>query len=131
VSAREHFERVYREVCEQEGWVLSASQVDVKFDDGRHQIVHLDYFEHNGRECARFHSVIGDRTKIRQDKICFALEINFDLPHACFAVKGDLFVMVDTLLLADADPDEVRILVRYLAETADYYERSMFGPDAY
>jgi hypothetical protein len=39
--------------------------------------------------------------------------------------------MVDTLMLADADPGEVRATLSYLAETADYYERTMFGPDAY
>jgi hypothetical protein len=42
-----------------------------------------------------------------------------------------MLVMVDTLILSDADPAEIEATVGYLAETADYYERTMFGPDAY
>jgi hypothetical protein len=131
VSARENFDRVYGEICNDEGWIFGASQVDVKFADGRHQIVHLDFFEHNDDALVRFHSVIGNTRKIRQDRLHFALEVNFGLPLGCFAVHGDMFVMVDTMLLANADPAEVRAMIRYLAETSDYYERTMFGPDAY
>ena len=54
----------------------------------------------------------------------------------CFArsrpastVKDDHLVMTDTLLLNDADPDEIAASVSYLAETADYYERQLFGTD--
>ena len=131
MTARENFERTLSTLCDEHGWVLGASEVDVKFADGRHQVVHLDYFEHDGRACVRFHSVIGSTRKIRQDRLQFALEVNFGLAHGCLAVKGDLFVMVDTLMLADADPAEVQGLIAFLADTSDYYERTMFGPDAY
>lgn len=131
MSARESFERIYAEVCQAQGWIVSGSQVDVKFADGRHQIVHLEFFEHAGQPLVRFHSVIGDTKQIRQDRIYFALELNYSLPHGCLAVHGDLFVMVDTLLLEDVDAPRVEAHIRYLAETSDYYERTMFGPDAY
>ena len=37
--------------------------------------------------------------------------------------------MTDTLLLNDADTDEIAASFSYLAETADYYERQLFGTD--
>jgi len=65
------------------------------------------------------------------DRLATALNINFGLPHGCLAVKDDMLVMVDTQILADADAGEVLAAVGYLAETADYYERTMFGPDSH
>ena len=38
-------------------------------------------------------------------------------------------MMVDTLMLSDADPGEVEASIRYLAQTADYYERVIFETD--
>jgi hypothetical protein len=131
VSAREQFERVYAEVCEAEGWVFSAGQVDVKLEGGRHQVLTLDYFAHESAEMVRFHTTIGSTTRIRSERLTAALNINFSLPHGSLAVKDEMLLMVDTLMLADADPGEVRATLSYLAETADYYERTMFGPDAY
>jgi hypothetical protein len=61
----------------------------------------------------------------------FALEMNYQLPHGCLAVKNDELVMVDTLILEDADPGEIEAILDYLAVTADHYEATMFGPDAH
>jgi hypothetical protein len=125
------FEQVYRRVCEDKGWKLSDKQVDIEIGDGRRQTVYLDFFEHDGRELVRFHTVIGSTERIRSDRLSFALEVNYRLPHGSLAVKAGMLVMVDTLILSDADPAEIEATVGYLAETADYYERTMFGPDAY
>ena len=58
-------------------------------------------------------------------------EINFSLPHGAMAVRSDELVMVDTLILADADPGEIEASLEYLAATADHYEASIFGPDVH
>lgn len=131
MSARSDFEQVYTGVCEGRGWKCSAGEVEVGVSGGRRQVVQLDFFEHEGKELVRFHSVIGSTERIRTDRLSFALQVNYGLPHGSLAVRDDLLVIVDTLILADADPAEVEAVVGYLAETADYYERTMFGPDAH
>jgi len=131
VSPREDFDSICRVVCEQRGWTCSADRVDVALDGGRQQKVQLEYFLHDGAEMVRLHSVIGSTKKIKPDRLAYALELNFGLPHGSFAVKGDLLVLVDTLLLADADAPELEACIAFLADTGDYYERSIFGPDSY
>ena len=37
--------------------------------------------------------------------------------------------MVDTFLLREADQDEVRLAIEYLAKTADHYEKLIYGAD--
>ena len=37
--------------------------------------------------------------------------------------------MANTLLLKDADAAEIEASIGYLAETADYYEKTLFGTD--
>jgi hypothetical protein len=39
--------------------------------------------------------------------------------------------MIDTLMLEDADAAEIEASIGYLAETADYYEKVLFGTDEY
>ena len=129
LSPRENFDSIRAIVCERRGWTCSADQVEVKLDGGRQQIVHLDYFEHQGVPLVRLHSIIGSTKKILRDRLGYALELNFGLPHGSFAIKGDLLVLVDTLLLAETDVAELDACIDYLADTGDYYERSMFGAD--
>jgi hypothetical protein len=40
-----------------------------------------------------------------------------------------MLVVLETLMLEEADPSEIEASVRYLAETADYYEKTLFGGD--
>lgn len=131
MSERESFDRVYRAVCQARDWLGGPDQVEVKLESGRRQIIHLEFFEHEGRPMVRFHTVIGSTERIRATRLHFALELNYALPHGSMAVKDDHLVMVDTLILADADPGEVEATLAYLASTADDYEASMFGPDAH
>jgi hypothetical protein len=39
--------------------------------------------------------------------------------------------MTDTLMLRDADSSEIEASIGYLAETADYYEKTLFETDQY
>jgi len=131
MTVRDEFEQVCANACERRGWQLDAGQVEVKLDGGRHQIIHLEYFSHAENELARIYTVIGSTKRIRANRLVFALELNFKLPHGSMAVKDEKLVMVDTLMLAEADLAEIEAAIAYLAETADHYERAMFGPDAY
>jgi len=131
VSAREAFEALLAEVGKQAGWAVSERGVEVRFDEGRHQRVLLEFFEFEGTELVRFHTTIGSSVRIDPLRLTTALRLNYGLPHGSLALKDDLLVMVDTLIVKDADPDEIRATVQYLAETADHFERTMFGGDRY
>ncbi len=131
LSERERFNRIYSEVCGARQWLAQPSEVEVKLESGRRQIVYLQFFDHQGRSMVRFYTVIGSTERIKPVRLQFALEINYQLPHGAMAVKGSELVMTDTLILADADPSEIEASLAYLAETADHYEASMFGPDVH
>jgi hypothetical protein len=131
VSQRDEFIGRFAAVCAERDWVSSQGQVDVKLEGGRHQVIRLEYFEHDGRELARLVTTIGSTERIRADRLTHALRMNFGLPHGALAVKDEMLVMVDTLVLSHADPEEIDATIRYLAEMADRMEQSIFGPDAY
>ena len=131
MSAREKFDRVYAEVCAARQWLSESGEVEIKLESGRSQRVQLQFFEYEGRAMVRFRTVIGSTERIRPTRLHFALEMNYQLPHGCLAVKNDELVMVDTLILEDADPGEIEAILDYLAVTADHYEATMFGPDVH
>ena len=79
----------------------------------------------------RLHTVIGSTEHIRAERLTHALRMNFGLPHGSLAVKDEMLVMLDTQLLAEVDLGELDACMIYLAETADRFEQSMFGPDRY
>ncbi len=60
--ANEDFVRICSAACERRGWVWDGKQVEVKFDDGRRQIVGLEYFEFDDIDTAlaRFDELIAD-----------------------------------------------------------------------
>ena len=57
--------------------------------------------------------------------------INSRLRHGAIAILDDRMVLTDTFLRDHADAAEVFASVRYLAETADKYERLIYGGDAH
>ena len=127
--AQEAFSDICRSVCEERGWELNPSGVHVLLDDGRHQVVALELFDHEDEELVRLSSTIGEAAKLTPVRLTIALRINAELAHGAFAVKDDHLMIVDTLMLDDADRGEVEASIRYLAQTADYYERVIFETD--
>jgi len=128
---RERFEERTSEICERRRWKWDGQHVDMDLAGGRRQQVQLDYFVHDEHEMVRLYSLIGSTKRIRPDRLAYALALNFRMPHGSMAVHDDMLVVVDTLMLADADTGEIESTIAYLAETADQYEKSMFGPDAH
>ena len=123
------FGEICKRVCEERGWELLPSGVVVKFSDGRHQVVSMEFFEFRGEEQVRLYSTIGGASELGNDSLVTALRVNATLAHGALAVREDDLVVVDTLILRDADPGEIEASISYLAETADYYERIVFGTD--
>lgn len=129
MGSHDSFPEICRSVCEARGWDLNPTGVDVPLEGGRHQVVSLEVFDHEEQELVRLSSIIGESSKLTPVRLTIALRINAELAHGAFAVKDDQLVMVETLLLTDADPSEVEASIRYLAQTADYYERVIFETD--
>jgi len=130
-QARPEFEELLGRVCGEQGWVHDASGIEVKLEDGRRQVVKLDYFEFEGAELVRLYTVIGESRRIHPLRLTQALRVNFGLPHGAMALRGEELVLVDTLIVEDADAGEIEAAVGYLAETGDHFERTLFGPDAH
>lgn len=129
MSARDRFDGICEVVCQEQGWGRSENQIEVKFEEGRRQIVFLDFFDFEGEELVRFYTVIGSIKAMNPLKLTQALRLNFGLPHGALAVRDDELVMIDTLMVEDADRGEVAASAAYLAETGDHFEKTMFGSD--
>jgi hypothetical protein len=129
MPTREAFGRICKRVCEQQGWALLPAGVQIAWPDGRQQIVSLEFFEFRREELVRLYTVIGTIRGMSADRLARALRINAHLAHGALAVRDDELIMTDTLMLKDSDPAEIEASLAYLAETADYYERTLFGGD--
>jgi hypothetical protein len=131
VANKEAFARICERVCEEQGWKLLPTGVQIVWSDGRQQVVSLDFFEFDGSDLVRLYATIGPASALPPARLALALQVNARLAHGALAVRDDHLIMTETLMLADADPGEIRASLDYLAETADYYEKIFFGTDTY
>jgi len=131
LATQEHFAQILKRVCRNQGWDLLPTGVQVSWPNGRRQLIELKFFQFQREELVRLFTTIGDVDSMSAVRLTVALRINAELAHGCLAVKEDHLVMTDTLMLRDADAAEIEASIAYLAETADYYEHSIFGTDQY
>ena len=129
MASQESFSEMCRRVCSEQGWRLEPAGVHVPLAKGRHQVVAIDVFQHENEERVRLSTIIGATRELTPVRLTIALRINFELAHGAFAVKDDNLILVDTLMLEGVGPDELELSIRYLAETADYYEKAIFDTD--
>ena len=108
---------------------LLPSGVQVQWDDGRHQLVEIEVFQHREAELVRVFTTIGPVKRLTPVRLTIALRINAELVHGAFAVKSDNLIMVDTMLLTEVSESQLASSIRFLAETADYYEKAIFETD--
>lgn len=118
-----------REVCAQHEWELLPTGVLVQFGSGRHQLVRLEFFEYELEELVRFSSTIGSIESLSRERLVTALRVNADLAHGGLAIIDDELCMVDTLLIEGAESQAVAASIEYLAQSADEYERIIYGTD--
>jgi hypothetical protein len=131
VTTQEGFPQILRQVCQERSWELVPSGVHLTMPGNRQQLVELEFFQFKDEDLVRFHTTIGDFEKLNLVQMKVALSINVNLAHGCLAVKDNQLVMTDTLMLKDANFGEIEASIAYLAETADYYEKTIFGTDQY
>jgi hypothetical protein len=131
LATQKHFAQTLERVCQERGWELLRSGVRVSWAGGRQQLVELEFFPFKQEELVRLSTAIGSVEQLSEIRLRIALRINIELAHGCLAVKNDQLVMTDTLMLRDADYGEIEASIHYLAETADHYEKTLFGTDQY
>jgi len=125
----ETFREVLGQACQALGWSLGENTVEARFESQRHQTVHFEFFEFEAHALVRLYTTIGDATRVDAMRLAHGLRISFRLPHGALAVRDDDLVMVDTLPVKNASSETLQSVLRYLAETADDLEKSMFGSD--
>ncbi len=131
MAGQEHFAQILKRVCRDRGWDLLPTGVHVSLPNDRGQLIEIEFFEFKHEELVRLFTTIGEIDGMSAVRLTVALRINTELAHGCFAVYEDHLVMTDTLMLRDADSAEIEASIGYLAETADYYERTIFETDQY
>lgn len=123
------FEAAVDAACAKQGWTRDRDTIEVPLEQGRKQRVELEPFDFEGQALVRVVSGIGDTEHIETVRLISALRLNYGLPHGALALRGEQLVVVDTLMADDPDADEIESVVLYLAETADQFERTLFGTD--
>ena len=129
MTTQESFGSLCQRVCDARGWELQPTGVVVRWGDGRHQVVSLEIFEYRDEKLVRLLSEIGRAGDLGVDRLIMALGANAELAHGALAIHDGQLCMTDTFRLEEAEAEQVEAALAYLAETADFYERSIFGTD--
>jgi len=131
METTDRFAQILRRVCAERDWEITPNGVRVHFANGRQQLVELGFFEFREEDLIRLHTTIGSVDQLGTVRLTVALRMNAELAHGALAIIDDDLVMTETLMLDDADAGEIEASISYLAETADDYERRLFGTDQY
>jgi hypothetical protein len=124
-----YFTKLCESTCQDEGWKFLSDGIHAVWSDNRQQLVTIEFFEADGQEFARLSTRIGPIEELGEERLLMALRVNAGLPYGALAVAQQDLVMIDTHMLSDVDLEEVSASVKYLARTADSYEKSLFGTD--
>ena len=120
---------VFQKVCDRSGWSLEGNEVQIAVDGGRQQTIRVETFDHEGGEMARAYTVVGSAEVLTPTRLESALRLNFGVPHGALAMHEGHLVMTDTFLVKDADHDEVKASILFIARAADRYEKLIYGTD--
>ena len=106
-------------------------RIDLKFSNGRHQIVFLKQSEHAAADrLLRISSVCCPALPVYFEP---ALRLNSEILHGALAIaeidNEAVFVMVDNYPLSTVDPEEIRRSVLEVAHRADAIEKLLTGLD--
>ena len=131
MAGQEHFAQILKRACRDRGWELLPTGIWVSWPNGRRQLIELEFFQFKHEELVRLFTTIGDVEGMSAIRLTIALRTNAELAHGCLAIHENHLVMTDTLMLRDAGFEEIEASISYLAETADHYEKTIFGTDQY
>jgi hypothetical protein len=131
MTTQESFGNLCERVCEARGWELQPTGVVVRWGDGRHQVISLEIFEYQDEKLVRLLSGIGSAVELGKERLVMALSANAELAHGALAIWDGQLCMTDSFMLEDVEAAQLEAAIDYLAETADHYERSLFGTNEY
>ena len=123
------FDSVLESLCAEQGWARERNRVELEIEGGRHQGVECEPFEFEDEALVRLVSPIGPTEHIDPLHLNTALRLNYGLPYGALALRGDQLVLIDSVIADDVEADEIEAVIRFLAETADHFERTLFGTD--
>ena len=129
MSEGESFARLSERVCHEQGWELLPGGVRVPIAGGRSQLVDLERYELDGRERLRVWTRIGPFETLGVVRMEVALRKNADLERGAFAIRDETLIMTETFALDEMGADEFEDAIRFLAETADGYEKGIYATD--
>ncbi len=129
MAPQEAFADLCRQACADQDWELLPTGIVVRWGDGRHQLIKLEFFEFRREELVRLSTTIGRVAALSREQLVSALRTNADLAHGALAIRHDDLCMIDTLMLATSGAAEIEAAISYLASAADDYERTLFGTD--
>lgn len=123
--------KLINEVCMRQGWQHDGPDVSIAFGDGRHQLVQSELYLFEGEEMIRLYTRVGSLSRLSDTQRSALLGLNFSLAFGALASIGDDLVMTETMLMRDTVHDQLAYAIRFLADTADGYEKEIFGTDQY
>ena len=118
-----------RAACEAHSWEYFEHGAVVGIPGGRRQRVFLEPVRDDGEAKGRAYTVIGDASALSATRMEAALAMNFHLEHGALALGHGKLVMVETVYLDSMNPTQLAEVLRYIADTADRYERTIYGTD--
>ena len=127
------FREIVFHIAQACGWTIREDGdglvVDVPTGGGRAQLVAIvEDTDIADQKIVRYWSMIGNADRVDLQR---CLEENSKLCYGGFAIKGKKLCLMDTQLLATADPAAVGAVIGNLAAYADRFERELFGTDHY
>ena len=128
-SGPESFARLTARVCRENGFALEPGGARVSLPESRTQLVAMEHFEYLERERVRLWTRIGPGSDIGHVQMEAVLRVNARLPHGALGLRDESLVLCHTLAVDEVGADEIEAAIRFLAETADEYERTIFGTD--
>ena len=129
MSSSESFARLSERVCREQSWELLPGGVRVPIAGGRSQLIDMERYELDQRERLRLYTRIGPFETLGVIRMEVALRKNASLERAAFAIRDEQLVMTETFALEEMGGDEFEAGLRFLAETADGYEKGIYGTD--
>jgi hypothetical protein len=123
-------------VCADNGWSHETHRIVVQLEGGRSHDVMLQEYEAKGHTFLRLYSFLGDPSSIDERQLRAALRLNWTLPYgavgiASFDDQGEKLLLCDSVLVANIEPDRLKLAIQYMAQTADDYEKHVFGDDVH
>jgi hypothetical protein len=117
------------DVCARKDWQCGDGTATLILPRGRHQVLSLQQFVHEGEDMLRITTVVGPVASLTDIQINAVLRINHSLAYGALAILGEDLVMTETVLVKTDCHEQLAYAMTFIAETADRYEREIYRTD--